>query len=72
MAIVPHRCPHNAAKFEPSSQWSKEKTSALAERYGLSRTTVTKWRARTSTVEHRWRPARPQHRADFDRGSGDH
>jgi hypothetical protein len=29
MAIVPHRCPHNAAKFEPSSQWSKEKTSAL-------------------------------------------
>ena len=32
-------------------QRSKEKTSTLAQRYGLSRTTVTKWRSRTTTTD---------------------
>jgi hypothetical protein len=42
---------HGSARTTPriraELQASKEKTNALAERYGLSRTTVTKWRART-------------------------
>ena len=49
---------HGSARTTPrvraELQASKEKTSALAERYGLSRTTVTKWRARTSTPMPQW------------------
>ena len=41
-------------------QRSKEKTSTLAQRYGLSRTTVTKWRSRTTTTDAPMGPTRPK------------
>ncbi|MBC7379450.1 MAG: IS481 family transposase, partial [Burkholderiaceae bacterium] len=40
-------------------QRSKEKTSTLAQRYGLSRTTVIKWRTRTTTSDAPMGPAKP-------------
>ncbi len=44
---------HGSARTTPrvraELQASKEATGTLAQRYGLSRTTVTKWRARTTT-----------------------
>jgi hypothetical protein len=45
---------HGSARTTPrvraELQASKEKTGVLAERYGLSRTTVSKWRNRTTTA----------------------
>jgi hypothetical protein len=40
--------PARRREFEPS-QASKETTSTLARRYGLSRTTIVKWGTRTTT-----------------------
>ena len=44
---------HGSARTTPrvraELQASQEATSILAQRYGLSRTTVTKWRTRTTT-----------------------
>ncbi len=40
-------------------QASKETSSALAQRYGLSRTTVVKWRARTTTADAPMGPRAP-------------
>jgi transposase len=55
---------HGSARTMPrvraELQASKEKTNALAERYGLSRTTVTKWRARTSTADAPMGPRSPR------------
>ena len=55
---------HGSARTTPrvraELQASKEKTSALAERYGLSRTTVSKWRARTSTADAPMGPRSPR------------
>src|SRR5687768_11910905 len=55
---------HGSARTTPrvrdELQASKEKTSVLAERYGLSRTTVTKWRARTSTADAPMGPRSPR------------
>ena len=46
---------HGSARATPrvraELQASKEKSGALAKRYGLSRNTVTKWRARTTTED---------------------
>ena len=46
---------HGSARTTPrvraELQASKEKSGALAKRYGLSRNTVTKWRARTTTED---------------------
>jgi transposase-like protein len=52
--------PARRREFEPTSQSSKEKTSALAQRYGLSRTTVTKWRSRTTTTDAPMGPSQPK------------
>ena len=52
--------PNNAANSSRASQRSKEKTSALAQRYGLSRTTVTKWRSRTTTTDAPMGPSKPK------------
>jgi len=41
-------------------QASQEKTSILAQRYGLSRTTVKKWRARTTTNDAPMGPTSPR------------
>ena len=67
---------HGSARTTPrvraELQASKEKTNASAERYGLSQTTVTKWRARTSTADAPMGPRRPLlDRADLNRGSHD-
>ena len=54
---------HGSARTTPrvraELQASKENTSALAERYGLSRTTVAKWRNRTTTNDARMGPSSP-------------
>ena len=52
--------PHDAANAKPASQRSKEKTSTLAQRYGLSRTTAAKWRTRTTTSDAPMGPAKPE------------
>ena len=52
--------PHDAANSSRAFQMSKEKTSTLAQRYGLSRTTVTKWRTRTTTGDAPMGPAKPR------------
>ena len=55
---------HGSARTTPrvraELQASKEKTNALAERYRLSRTTVTKWRAPTSTADAPMGPRSPR------------
>ena len=52
--------PHDAENSSRASQRSKEKTSTLAQRYGLSRTTVTKWCTRTTTTDALMGPAKPK------------
>ena len=51
---------HDAENSSRASQRSKEKTSVLAQRYGLSRTTVTKWRTRTTTSDEPMGPSQPK------------
>ena len=41
--------PKRRREFEPELQASQDTSGAVAKRYGLSRTTMTKWRARTMT-----------------------
>ena len=54
---------HGSARTTPrvraELQASQEKTGTLARRYGLSRTTVTKWRARTTTDDAPMGPSAP-------------
>lgn len=54
---------HGSARTTPrvraELQASKETTSILAQRYGLSRTTVTKWRGRTTTADAPMGPTAP-------------
>ena len=54
---------HGSARTTPrvraERQASKEETSTLAERYGLSPTTVTKWRSRTTTSDAPMEPISP-------------
>lgn len=54
---------HGSARTTPrvraELQASKETSGALAKRYGLSRTTVAKWRARTNTVDAPMGPRAP-------------
>ena len=55
---------HGSARTTPrvraELQASKEKSSVLAERYGLSRTTVNKWRKRTTTADAPMGPTAPR------------
>ncbi len=54
---------HGSARTTPrvraELQASQEATSTLAQRYGLSRTTVNKWRSRTTTTDARMGPTAP-------------
>ena len=55
--------PAQRREFErsfPKLQSSKEKTSTLAQRYGLNRTTARKWRSRPTTAGVRMCPAQPK------------
>lgn len=51
MATMLHGSARTTPRIRAELQRSKEKTSTLAQRYGLSRTTVTKWRSRTTTAD---------------------
>ena len=55
---------HGSARTTPrvraELQASKEKTSLLAKQYGLSRTTVEKWRRRSTTSDARMGPRHPK------------
>ena len=55
---------HGSARTTPrvraELQASQEKTGTLAQRYGLSRTTVNKWRGRTTTADAPMRPTAPR------------
>jgi len=55
---------HGSARTTPrvraELQASQETSSVLARRYGLSRTTVSKWRARTTTNDAPMGPATPR------------
>jgi transposase len=51
MANVLHGNARTTPRIRAELQRSQEKTSVLAQRYGLSRTTVTKWRSRITTAD---------------------
>jgi hypothetical protein len=55
---------HGGARTTPrirfGLQRSQEKTIVLAQRYGLSRTTVTKWRSGTTTADAPMGPTKPK------------
>ena len=59
MAAVFTAAPERRRAFELSSRRRKETTSTLARRYGLSRTTVTRWRRRTTTADAPMGPSAP-------------
>ncbi|MBA2724144.1 MAG: IS481 family transposase [Methylibium sp.] len=59
MASILHGSARTTPRVRAELQASQDKTSALARRYGLSRTTVAKWRARSTTVDAPMGPRRP-------------
>lgn len=60
MATMLHGSACTTPRVRAELQRSKEKTSVLAQRYGLSRTTVTKWRTRTTTADAPMGPSQPK------------
>ncbi|KQU54816.1 integrase [Bosea sp. Leaf344] len=60
MAGVLHGSARTTPRVRAELQASQETTSVLARRYGLSRTTVAKWRERTSTSDARMGPRDPR------------
>ena len=60
MANMLHGSARTTPRIRAELQASKEKTSTLAQRYGLSRTTVTKWRSRTTTADAPMGPSKPK------------
>jgi len=60
MANMLHGSARTTQRIRAELQRSKEKTSTLAQRYGLSRTTVTKWRTRTTTSDAPMGPSQPK------------
>lgn len=59
MAGVLHGSARTTPRIRAELQASQEKTSALAQRYGLSRATVNKWRSRTTTADAPMGPRTP-------------
>ena len=59
MASVLHGCARTTPRVRAELQASQDKTSVLARRYGLSRSTVVKWRARATTADAPMGPRRP-------------
>ena len=51
MASILHGSARTTPRVRAELQASKEKASVLAKRYGLSRTTVNKWRSRSTTAD---------------------
>ena len=60
MAFVLHGSARTTPRVRAELQASKEKASVLAKRYGLSRTTVNKWRSRSTTADMRMGPRAPR------------
>lgn len=60
MGSILHGSARTTPRVRAELQASKEKASVLARRYGLSRTTVNKWRSRTTTVDSRMGPRDPR------------
>ena len=60
MANMLHGSARTTPRIRAERQRSKDKTSTLAQRYGLSRTTVTKWRSRTTTSDAPMAPGQPK------------
>jgi len=60
MANMLHGSARTTPRIRAELQRSQEKTSVLARRYGLSRTTVTKWRSRTTTADAPMGPTKPK------------
>jgi hypothetical protein len=59
MASSLHGSAQTTPRVRAELQASKETTSALAQRRGLSRTTVTRWRSRTTTADAAMGPSAP-------------
>jgi transposase-like protein len=59
MAGILHGSARTTPRVRAELQASKEKSSILARRYGLSRTTVQKWRSRTTTSDAAMGPSNP-------------
>ena len=59
MACSLHGSARTTPRVRAELQASKEASGALARRYGLSRTTVAKWRARTTTQDEPMGPTAP-------------
>ena len=59
MAAVLHGSVRTTPRVHAELQASQEATSTLAQRYGLSRTTVAKWRTRTTTEDAPMGPSAP-------------
>ena len=59
MAAVLHGSARITPRVRAELQASQEATSTLAQRYGLSRTTVAKWRSRTTTDDAPMGPSSP-------------
>jgi transposase-like protein len=60
MADILHGSARTTPRVRAELQASKEKSGALAKRYGLSRTTVAKWRGRTTTADAPMGPRDPK------------
>lgn len=60
MASILHGSARTTPRVRAELQASKEKASVLARRYGLSRTTVNKWRSRSTTADARMGPRDPR------------
>ena len=60
MANMLHGSARTTPRIRAELQRSKEKTSTLAQQYGLSRTTVTKWRSRITTTDAPMGPSQPK------------
>jgi transposase-like protein len=60
MASILHGSARTTPRVRAELQASKEKASVLARGYGLSRTTVNKWRSRATTEDARMGPREPR------------
>ena len=60
MASILHGSARTTPRVRAELQRSKETASVLARRYGLSRTTVNKWRSRASTADAPMGPREPR------------
>jgi transposase len=60
MASSLHGSARTTQRVRAELQASQETTNVLAQRYGLSRTTVNKWRARTATSDAPMGPTDPR------------